>query len=138
MRVDGVCACGAIRIEGEVDPEATQVCHCTDCQTGTGSAFRVSVPVAGETFKMSGAPSVYVKTTADSGNPRVQAFCPTCGSPIYSTTPGEGVQRSYTVRVGILRQRDQLIPRRQNWFRSARAWVTGLGDIPRNEKQPSR
>jgi hypothetical protein len=38
------------------------------------------------------------------------------------------------VRVGILRQRDQLTPRRQNWFRSARAWVTELSAIPRNEK----
>jgi len=67
-----------------------------------------------------------LKTTADSGNPRVQAFCPQCGSPIYSTSPGEGKQASYMVRVGILAQRDQLTPKRQNWFRSARAWVTGM------------
>jgi hypothetical protein len=39
------------------------------------------------------------------------------------------------VRVGILRQRDQLIPRRQNWFRSAQSWITGLSAIPKNEKQ---
>jgi hypothetical protein len=135
MKIDGQCSCGAIKIEGETDPEKTQVCHCTDCQTGTGSAFRVSVPVPGSTFKMTGTPTFYLKTTADSGNPRVQAFCPVCGSPIYSTTPGEGVQNSYTVRVGILRQRDQLAPRRQNWFRSARPWVTELAVVPKNEKQ---
>jgi hypothetical protein len=45
------------------------------------------------------------------------------------------VQASYMVRVGILRQRDQLLPRRQNWFRSARSWVTDLAAIPKNEKQ---
>lgn len=135
MRIDGACACGAIKIEGEADPEKTQICHCTDCQTGTGTAFRVSIPVPGASFKMTGTPNIFVKTTADSGRPRVQAFCGSCGSPIYSTTPGEGVQASYTVRVGILRQRDQLIPRRQNWFRSARSWVTGLDGIPKNEKQ---
>jgi hypothetical protein len=84
---------------------------------------------------MTGQPSLYLKTTAESGRPRVQAFCPKCGSPIYSTTPGDGVQPSYTVRVGILRQRDQLVPRRQNWFRSARSWVTGLAAVPRNDKQ---
>jgi hypothetical protein len=135
MKIDGACHCGFITIEGEADPEKTQICHCTDCQTGTGSAFRVSIPVPGTSFKMNGQPALYVKTTADSGRPRVQAFCPKCGSPIYSTTPGEGVQPSYTVRVGILRQREQLIPRRQNWFRSARSWVTELGAVPRNEKQ---
>jgi hypothetical protein len=135
MKIDGACHCGFIRIEGEADPERTQICHCTDCQTGTGSAFRVSIPVPGASFKMTGQPSLYLKTTADSGRPRVQAFCPKCGSPIYSTTTGDGVQPSYTVRVGILRQRDQLIPRRQNWFRSSRAWVIGLAAIPKNEKQ---
>jgi hypothetical protein len=137
MKIDGACHCGFISVEGEADPEKTQVCHCTDCQTGTGSAFRVSIPVPGSTFKMTGQPSIYVKTTAESGKPRVQAFCPKCGSPIYSTTQGDGVQPSYTVRVGILRQRDQLIPRRQNWIRSARSWVTELGAVPRHEKGAS-
>jgi hypothetical protein len=84
---------------------------------------------------MTGTPTLFLKTTADSGKPRLQAFCPTCGSPIYSTTPGEGVQPSYMVRVGILRQRDQFVPRRQNWYRSARPWVTEIGAIPMNEKQ---
>jgi hypothetical protein len=134
MKISGSCHCGYIAIEGESDPDKVSICHCTDCQTGTGSAFRVSVPVPGSTFRMTGQPTHYIKTTAESGNPRVQAFCPKCGSPIYSTTPGEGRRASYMVRVGILRQRDQLEPRVQNWFRSARPWVTALGTIPRNEK----
>jgi hypothetical protein len=135
MRIHGACHCGAITIEGDADPEKVSICHCTDCQTGTGSAFRVSVPVPGETFNMIGEPASYLKTTAESGRPRLQAFCGRCGSPIYSTTPGEGRQASYMVRVGILRERDQLAPKRQNWYRSARAWVSGLGALPKNEKQ---
>ena len=135
MRIDGGCHCGFIKIEGEADPEKTQICHCTDCQTGTGSAFRISIPVPGTSFKMTGQPTTYLKTTADSGRPRVQAFCGKCGSPIYSTTQGDGVQPSYTVRVGILRQRDQLAPRRQQWFRSARPWVIELASVPKSEKQ---
>jgi hypothetical protein len=135
MKIDGACHCGYIRIEAEADPEKTTICHCTDCQTGTGSAFRVSVPVSGASFKMSGQPASYRKTTAESGHLRLQTFCPRCGSPIYSTTPGEGQQASYMVRVGILRQRDQFVPRRQNWFRSALPWVTGLASVHKNEKQ---
>jgi hypothetical protein len=138
MRIDGRCHCGAITIEGEADPEKTTICHCTDCQTGTGSAFRVSVPVSGTTFKLTGQPTSYLKTTADSGNPRVQAFCPKCGTPIYSTTPGEGQQPSYTVRVGILRQRDRFEPKQQIWYRSARPWVTGIGAIPQSATQTVR
>jgi hypothetical protein len=135
MKIEGACHCGYITIEAEADPEKTTICHCTDCQVGTGSAFRVSIPVPGATFKMSGQPASYVKTTAESGNPRVQAFCPRCGSPIYSTSPGEGTQPSYMVRVGILRQREEFVPKRQNWFRSAQPWVTALGSLQRNEKQ---
>jgi hypothetical protein len=135
MKIDGTCSCGAIRIEGEADPDSAGICHCTDCQSGTGTAFRVSIPVSGATFKMSGQPTIFIKTTADSGNPRAQAFCPTCGSPIYSTTPGEGQQAMYIVRVGILKQRDQLVPKRQIWWRSARDWVTGLDGIRKVEKQ---
>jgi hypothetical protein len=135
MKIDGACHCGFIAIEGDADPDKVAICHCTDCQTSTGTAFRISIPVHGSTFKMTGLPATYLKTTADSGNPRLQAFCPKCGTPIYSTTPGEGVQPSYTVRVGILRQRDQLTPRRQIWWRSARPWVSGLAEVPKIEKQ---
>jgi hypothetical protein len=138
MKIDGRCHCGAITVEAEADPEKVAICHCTDCQTGTGSAFRISIPVPGATFKMTGKPATYLKTTAESGKPRLQAFCGSCGSPIYSTTPGEGQQASYMVRVGILRQREQLRPRRQQWFRSARAWVTDLASLPKNEKQAPR
>ena len=138
MRIDGACHCGAISVEGEAYPDKTVICHCTDCQTGTGSAFRVSVPVAGATFTMTGQPSLYLKTTADnSGNPRLQAFCPRCGSPIYSTTPGAGRQEWYVVRVGILRQRDRLVPRRQIWSRSARPWLGELGNIPHSATEQS-
>jgi len=63
MKIDGACHCGYIRVEGEADPEKTTVCHCTDCQVGTGSAFRVNVPVPSATFRITGQPATYLKTT---------------------------------------------------------------------------
>jgi hypothetical protein len=63
MKIDGACHCGYIRVEGEADPEKTTVCHCTDCQVGAGSAFRVNVPVPGATFRITGHPATYLKTT---------------------------------------------------------------------------
>jgi hypothetical protein len=135
MRVDGSCSCGAITVEGEADENAVSVCHCTDCQTASGTAFRVAVPIKGDTFKVTGKPAIYIKTTAESGNPRAQAFCPVCGASLYSTTPGEGQQALYIVRVGILKQRDRLEPKRQIWHRSARDWLGGLDGIRKLEKQ---
>ena len=85
MRIDGACHCGLITYEAEVDPEQVEICHCTDCQNLSGSAFRVVVAAAADKFLMSGEPTVYVKT-AESGARRVQTFCPRCGSAIYSTS----------------------------------------------------
>ncbi len=134
MRLDGHCHCGYLSFEAEADPEQVTICHCTDCQTGTGSAFRVNIRAAAKSFKLlSGEPTRYAKTTAESGNVRVQGFCPKCGTPIYSTAPGDNPD-SYMLRVGTLRQRDQLTPKLQIWFRSARPWVTELASVPRHEK----
>jgi hypothetical protein len=135
MKIHGSCSCGFVTFEAEADPAQVAICHCTDCQASTGTAFRVNVPAPGHTFKMlGGAPAVYVKTTAASGNPRAQAFCPQCGSSLYSTPAGDGPHPAYMVRVGILRERDQLAPKVQNWTRSARPWVYAIGALAKNEK----
>jgi hypothetical protein len=40
MKVSGRCYCGQISFEAEIEPDNVRVCHCTDCQTLSGSAFR--------------------------------------------------------------------------------------------------
>src|SRR4029453_6911502 len=113
MKIDGRCHCGALTYEAEIDPGKVVVCHCTDCQTLSGSAFRVSVPSQGDTFKfLSGRPKVYVKT-AESGAKREQAFCSDCGTPIYASAPGGGPP--FSIRVGAIRQRNDLVPKKQVW-----------------------
>ena len=135
MRIDGACHCGYITYEAEADPEKTYICHCTDCQTLSGSAFRTVLPSREGSFKLrSGELKIYVKT-AESGTARPQSFCPNCGTPIYSTTLGED-PKVYVLRLGTVRQRDQFIPKLQLWSRSARHWVDDISAVPRVEKQP--
>ncbi len=50
MKIDGRCHCGEITFEAEVDPHAMLICHCTDCQTLTGSAYRAVVPAPAAHF----------------------------------------------------------------------------------------
>jgi len=134
MKIDGACHCGLIAYEAEADPETTGICHCTDCQTLSGSAFRTVVASRRGSFKLrSGEPKIYVKT-AESGTQRQQAFCPNCGTPIYSTTV-EDEPKVYTIRVGTLRQRNEFVPKLQYWFRSAQHWTHDLGSMPSTEKQ---
>jgi hypothetical protein len=134
MKIDGGCHCGYITYEAEADPGRTSICHCTDCQTLSGSAFRLSIPALEGTFKLTGGePAVYVKT-AESGNKRAQGFCPRCGTSIYATSVGDG-PKLYNLRVGSVRQRDQLVPKRQIWARSRQPWLAELATISKFEKQ---
>ena len=129
MKVDGRCLCGYLSFEAEVDQDSVLICHCADCQVLAGSAFRVTVPVVGGQFRfVSGAPKKYVKTAA-SGNRRILAFCPECGTSIYSS-PEDGKSGYFGLRVGSLRQRDQLIPSAQYWRRSAQGWVDDIAAMP--------
>ena len=135
MKIDGGCHCGHVTYQAEVDPENVVICHCTDCQTLSGSAFRTVVFTREGTFQLlSGDPKVYVKT-GESGNKRSQSFCPECGTPIYSGAPGDG-PKVHGIRLGTVRQRDQLIPRLQYWSRSAQHWLGDLPAIGKLEKQP--
>jgi len=135
MKVNGACHCGQIIYEAEVDPARSAVCHCTDCQALTGTAFRVSVPTIAGTFRLlSGIPSVYLKITADSGIKRRHAFCPKCGSPVYASADEENPP-TRTLRVGGLAQREQLAPVRRIWCQSALQWSLDIGSLPGVPKQ---
>ena len=134
MKIDGGCHCGYIKYEAEADPEKTTICHCTDCQHLSGSAFRTVVRVAGDTFKIiAGEPTIYVKI-AESGARRVQGFCPRCGTPIYSTAEGDE-PKLYSIRVGTVRQRAVLVPKVQIWSRSQLLWVADLASVRSLDRQ---
>ena len=130
IRSKGGCHCGAIRYEAEIDPDQIIICHCTDCQTLSGSAYRTVAFVPEQKFHLiQGEPKVYVKI-AESGNEREQTFCAACGSPIYSaphTAPGD---RLLGIRAGTLEIRNQLIPKKQFYkHSSALDWVEDLTGI---------
>jgi len=136
MKIDGGCHCGKITYEADIDPEKVGICHCTDCQTTSGTAYRTNVPTEKNTFRLlTGEPRIYVKT-AESGNRRAHGFCADCGTPLFSTT--ETNRESYGLRVGSIRQRSQLQPRSQGWCRSAQPWAMDSSALPRYSQQRPR
>ena len=134
MHVEGGCHCGAITYEAEVNPEKVVICHCTDCQKLSGTAFRTVIFTEDESFNLkSGELKNYIKT-AESGNERIQAFCPNCGSSIYSTSVG-GAPKMLGLRVGAINQRSELQPSKQVWCRSAQVWLNQIDDMQKVDKQ---
>jgi len=133
MKIDGGCHCGNITFVAEIDPEKVVICHCTDCQTLSGSAFRGVVRAPKDKLELRGGkPKTYIKT-AESGARRVQAFCPECGTPVYSAA-AENPQE-FGLRIGTIRQRAELRPAKQIWCRSALGWAMDLRPLPQAAKQ---
>ena len=134
MKVNGGCHCGKITYRAEIDPDKVLICHCTDCQTLSGSAYRTVAFTLEDALEfVTGEPKIYIKI-AESGRERAQAFCENCGSPIYATSVGDG-PKIYGLRAGTLKQRDELSPHRQLWHRSAHSWTENLSGMPATKKQ---
>lgn len=135
MKITGGCHCGHIAYEAEVNPASVRVCHCSDCQKLTGTAFRTNIASLPGSFALTkGTPKTYIKT-AESGNKRVHAFCPDCGTPIYAASP-EPSPSSYGLRVGGIDQRAEFsAPARQIWCSSALPWSMNISGVERVERQ---
>ena len=80
----GGCACGAIRYRVDAEPLISYLCHCTECQKRTSSAFGISAIVPTDKLVIEkGSPKERVRT-ADSGNDLGINFCADCGTSLFS------------------------------------------------------
>lgn len=133
MEIDGGCLCGDVTWRARIDPGKVGVCHCTDCQINSATAFRWAVMAPAADFELlSGELKVYVKT-AESGNQRALSFCPRCGTSIHGGDVGDSA--AYSLRLGNCNQRAELPPKGQIWCRSAMPWVDHLGEIRKISEQ---
>ena len=79
----GGCACGAIRYATKHAPVFQNHCQCRDCQrrSGTGHGSYLTFPARAE-MTITGE-ATHWQIAGDSGNVKVHAFCPVCGTPVY-------------------------------------------------------
>ena len=125
MKSNGQCHCGAIAYEVEIDLDHIGICHCTDCQIMSGSAFRVLAYVPEQNFRLlRGQPKTYAKV-AESGRRRQLLFCGDCGTSLYSVAEEDG-PKTLAMRVGPLSDRARLVPSIQYWHRSILPWLGEL------------
>lgn len=79
----GGCMCGAVRYEFNAAPIFMGNCHCRDCQRANGAAYNPAIGVPRSAMKITGDVKYYESRT-DSGNMTRRAFCPNCGSRLFS------------------------------------------------------
>ncbi len=134
MKVDGGCLCGNIKYVAEVDQETATVCHCTDCQVNSGSAFGYVIGVKNNCFDLKkGKLSFFIKI-ADSGSKRELGFCGNCGTRIFAR-PLKNEIGFFGLRLGTVSQRNHFTPKRQVWKKSSLNWTSQLKTEVDLEKQ---
>src|SRR5258705_13061530 len=82
LPLTGGCSCGAIRYEITSFPLLLYSCNCTDCQTASGSAFALNMPVFAKDFhilKGAAKPWHHISPT---GVAVISWFCGDCGGRI--------------------------------------------------------
>jgi hypothetical protein len=127
------CLCGKVRYSANAEPAFIGVCHCTDCQKFTGSAFSVVVALPKDALSVQGKVSTFSKP-GDSGQPTQRRFCPECGSPVVeevAVMPG-----IMMIGAGTLDDPSWVKPAMQIFCDSAQPWVQLGGGLQSFPKMP--
>jgi hypothetical protein len=129
----GGCACGAIRFRITAPFMGVGVCYCSDCQKASGGGPNYVALVPAAAFEVTkGEPRTYF-SKADSGENAGRAFCPDCGSPLFSLPPNAPFR---PVKLGALDDSSDLWPDLHLYTASAQPWHLMHEGVPRFPKMP--
>lgn len=117
LPLTGGCSCGAIRYEIATFPLLLYTCNCTDCQTSSGSAFALNMPVATKSFRiLQGTPKPW-RRASPSGVDVASWFCSECGARLYGERDGR--PETVNLRAGTLDDTSWLVPVAHLFMKSA-------------------
>ena len=130
--ITGRCLCGSVTYRAETEPVIQAVCHCTDCQHQTGTAFSVVVGVARSALTVEGSTLASFTTTGEEhGTDTQRHFCSACGSPIVSFV--EAMPDLAFLKAGTLDDAAWIEPVVEVWSRSAQPWSPHFAHATRLE-----
>jgi hypothetical protein len=133
MKLEGGCLCGKVRYSGEAEPIFVGVCHCTNCQKSSGTAFNAVIAVPKPTVSLTGTVSTY-EGRGDTGNAVYKLFCPECGSPV--AEEAAIMADVVMIPIGTLDDPSAAKPAMQIYCDSAQPWALLEGEIQRFAKMP--
>jgi len=79
----GGCLCGRVRYTVTGEPTSAYLCHCSDCQRFTGSAFLTGMAFPASSVSAQGELKTY-SNTSEAGRQVRRLFCPNCGSGVFA------------------------------------------------------
>ena len=127
------CCCGSLRAEVTGERTFLGVCHCTECQRRTGSAFGVGTYFPKEQVHTEGPSKVYVRSS-DSGRKIEHHFCPDCGSTVFWYS--ERFPDLIGIPVGAFADPSMPRPPVSVWETTQHPWVTFDHELLHFARQP--
>src|SRR4029078_11568218 len=85
---EGGCTCGAVRYRLTFAPMFVHCCHCTSCQTETGSAFVINALIESDRVETRKGAAEPVLTRSESGRGQQIWRCPACHVALWSNYGG--------------------------------------------------
>lgn len=135
---EGGWVCGTVRYRpvGVPNPTLTGVCHCTNCQRRTGSAFGISVYFADTDVVITqGELKSYTYRSDESRRWARMEFCPTCGTTVMWTA--EAAPGFRGVAGGTFDDPNWFELHVHAWTRSAQHWMVYPPGVTIQEKDDS-
>jgi hypothetical protein len=135
MKIEGGCLCGKVRYSADAEPAFVGVCHCKNCQKGTGTAFAIVVALPTPALNVQGALQTFTGR-GDSGKATYRRFCPECGSALIDEA--EVMPNVTMIMAGTLDDASWVKPGMEIFCDSAQPWVELGGERQRFPKMPTR
>tara|TARA_R110002020_G_scaffold154610_7_gene334619 strand:- start:3426 stop:3926 length:501 start_codon:yes stop_codon:yes gene_type:complete len=132
LPLTGGCQCGRIRYRLTARPLVFYLCHCTECQRHTSSAFGESLRFDRTALEVTGGLSVF-RRLSDRGSVREGWFCPDCGVRIWHGTEGSA---QINIKAGTLDDTSWLVPAGHIWMRSRQPFFRHAAEDLVYETQP--
>ena len=119
----GGCQCGSIKYRLTGVPKMLYICHCTDCQKQSSSAFGMSLIMdANEIAFVKGKNRLKtLDTRCENGLLKRCVFCPDCGTRILHGS--DNPEQPVSIKAGSLDDTSWLDPVAHIWLKSAQPWV---------------
>ena len=120
----GGCLCGKVRYQIWSPPLTVGFCHCRHCQLALGAPLNAFAVFEKQNVTFTGeAPATF-----ESSQLSRRAFCPKCGTSIYTDVRNTGY---YSIRVGTLDNPADFPPQLHFGVESQIPWVEIHDDLPR-------
>ena len=133
MKIEGGCLCGKVHYSAEAEPIFVGVCHCKNCQKGSGAAFATVVALPKPALNVTGELKTFTGH-GDSGKETYRRFCADCGSPLIDEA--EIMPDVAMIYTGTLDDASWVKPTVEIYCDSAQSWVKLEGEQQRFPKMP--